>query len=526
MRSMTTTLLAVGLLSGCAGWNHLPDQGDLELDSALWNPSRAKATVDGLYVPLTYAGGLALIPAGKGEPKRIDLGEGRLTKLTASPDRTKLVAFVETFACDEEDPKEADRDKWVDDCPNDFLKTTTALQVIQGDEAGEAVQVDGTFNAIQYADDGQYAIAYLDFSDPELTLDGVINLTSVVVLDLTSGVSTPVSVGFAADRVLFTHSLNGEAERAVVLSQNEVAVIDLTTPTPTNSVTFPLTLDPDSVVTPVGIQLTPDGRYALISVAGSSDLYALDLLNESINIVELSHNPTDMAVNTETDRTVLVYNSGSVVDVLEHEFFDLDSFSLDEPMSQISGGSNFSLLWSDGNEHDAYRLDLETNNLVEYRLQNPAISMHIAPTEEFAIALTRPENGFGEGIEGLYDSNPGMEVIDLQDDETEPFLLEGTGLGVSWAATEASLHALILQETAEYVYKLDMYTGRAEELELSEPPMAIGNMTDGTFFITHNVGLGLVTFLDPVTNDTREVSGFATLGLADPIELLKQKGGK
>jgi len=525
MRTLASPLLAALLLGSCAGWNHLPVQGELELDAELWDPYRAKATVDGLYVPLTHSGGLALIPAPKGDPKRIDLGEGKLTKLTASPDRTRLVAFIETFTCDEEDPKAAAKDRYVDDCPTAKLKATTTLRVVEGNKVLPAVEVDGTFNAITYANDGKYAIAYLDFSDPDLELDGVVNLTSVIVLDLEAGVSTPVTVGFAADRVLFTHTLDGEAERAVVLSQNEVAVVDLTTEIPTNSVTFPLTLDPDSVVTPVGIELTPDGRYALISVSDSSDLYALDLMSESINIVELSHNPTDMAVNVATDRTVLVYNGGSVVDVLEHEFFDIDTFGLDEPMSRIATGSDFTLLWSDGSQHDAYRLDLQTNQLVEYRLQNPAISMHIAPTEEFAIALTRPEDGFGSGIEGVYDSNPGMEIIDLNDDETEPFLLEGTGLGVSWAATDASLHALILQEGAEYVYKLDMYTGRAEEIELTEPPIAIGSMRDGTFYITHDAALGLVTFLDPKTNETREVNGFATLGIADLIELTKNKKG-
>jgi len=120
-----------------------------------------------------------------------------------------------------------------------------------------------------------------------------------------------------------------------------------------------------------------------------------------------------------------------------------------------------------------------------------------------------------------------MEVLHLDDDQTEPFLLEGTGLGVAWAATESSLHALILQQDAEYVYKLDMYTGRAEEISLAEPPIAIGSMRDGSFYITHDAGLGLVTFLDPKTNDTRTVSGFATLGLGDPVELMNdKKGGK
>jgi len=527
MRILPSCLLALTLLSSCAGWNRLPEQGALQLDDPLWDPYRAQATEEGLYVPLTHAGGLALIPTPRGEPVRIDLGEGRLTKLTASPDRSRLVAFVETYACDEDDPSKAKHHRYLGDCPTKKTETTTTLRVIEGEKALPATEIGGTFNAIEYADDGQFAIAYLDFSDPDLNLDGVVNLTSVAVLDLERGLSTPVTVGFAADRVLFTHDLDGRAERAVVLSQNEVAVVDLTDEIPTNRVTFPLTLDPDSVVTPVGIELTPDGRYALISVAGSSDLYALDLESESINIVELSHNPTDMAVNISTDRTVLVYDGGSVVEVLEHDYFDLDVFALDEPMSRIESGEDFTLLWSDGDGHDAYLLDLQTNQLTEYRLQNPAISMHIAPTEDFAIALTRPENGFGSGIEGVYDSSPGMEVLHLDDDQTEPFLLEGTGLGVAWAATESSLHALILQQDAEYVYKLDMYTGRAEEISLAEPPIAIGSMRDGSFYITHDAGLGLVTFLDPKTNDTRTVSGFATLGLGDPVELMNdKKGGK
>ena len=86
----------------------------------------------------------------------------------------------------------------------------------------------------------------------------------------------------------------------------------------------------------------------------------------------------------------------------------------------------------------------------------------------------------------------------------------------------------------EYLYKLDMYTGRAEEIDLAEPPVAIGSMPAGAgaradedlFYITHDIGLGLISFLDPKTNNVHEVAGFASLGIADPIELQKNKGGK
>ncbi|NCG19723.1 MAG: hypothetical protein GWP91_12010, partial [Rhodobacterales bacterium] len=313
--------------------------------------------------------------------------------------------------------------------------------------------------------------------------------------------------------------------QAVVLSQNEVAVVDLTLEIPERTVTFPLTLDPDVTVIPVGVELTPNGQYALISVAGRSDLYVLDLFNQSINIVELSGTPSAIDVNVVQDRTLLVYGSNATVDVLDHDLFDIETFSLDEAMNSIHSGSNFGLLYSTGNQHDAYRIDLETSELTEYRLQNPATSMSVSPTEEFAIALTRPENGFGEGLNGLYDSHPGMEILHLTSDNTDPFILEGEGLGVAWSVGESSLHALILQKSVDYLYQLDMYTGRPEELELQAPPVAIGTLpdADGTFFITHQEPLGLITFLDPISGKTTEVVGFATLGLMDKIEIQTEK---
>jgi hypothetical protein len=477
------------------------------------------ASNHGVYVPLTRSGALALVSnQGQGSAVRVDIGEGRVAELSVAPDNETVVAFSERYACDHEGDGKAPTE--LEDCDSDSVVVTTELNVVAGAKIASTVEMVGTFNAISYSDDGSFAIAYLDFDDPDLQLDGVISLTSVVVLDLAKGVSTPVGVGFAADRVLFVNGGSGAPERAVVLSQNQVAVVDLLPEVPEKVVTFPLTLDPDTVVTPVGVELTPDGQYALISVENRSDLYVLDLLNESINIVELSNDPSDMIVNPTEDRTVLVYGNGAMVDVLEHEFFDIDTFSLDEPMNRLHNGSDFAVMYSTGSEHDAYRLDLKTSVLTEYRLQNPAVSMHVAPTEEFAIALTRAENGFTEeGVDSLYDASPGMEILDLSTDDTQPFLLEGLGLGVAWASTEATLHALVLQTGADYLYQLDMYTGRAEELDLDAPASSIGSLPDGSFFISHDSPLGLITFLDPASGNTIEVAGFATLGIVDAIEL-------
>lgn len=512
--------LLLAVLTGCAGWGNLPHQSNTDVDRPLWDPTDAVPSQHGLYVTLPHAGGLALLTkdGNEGRATRIDLGEGRLTKLSASPDGATLLGFVEYVLCDVEgDQKEP---RYVEDCNEDDRVYRTELSIVRGDRVEDTFALDGAFNAVRWSSDGSYAIAYLDLAN--LRIDGVIDLTSVVAIDLSGDPQpTPIAVGFAADRVLFVEGAGGRPEKAVVLSQNSVALLDLLPEVPVREVTFPLSLDPDTVVTPVGVELTPDGGHALITVEGRADLYVLDLVSASINLVELSGIPAAMAVNEDLDRTVITYRDTNRVDVLDHDLFELESTTLDESMNRVTMRGDYAVLYDTRGGHDAYKLDLVTHVLTEYRLQNPAVSMHVAPTDEFAIGFTRAEDGFGGGgVSEIYDANPGMEILDLRDDDAQPFLLEGLGVGLAWSPTASALHALVLQDGIDYLYQLDLYTGRSEELELDGPPVAIGTMPDGDFFITHESALGLVTFLDPATGDTVVVSGFGTLGLTDPLELL------
>jgi len=514
---MRTPLFAsLALLASC-GWNHLPQQETLEIPRQLWDADNAVPTVDGLYVRLSRSGGLALLRPGREEPSLVDIGEGRVTEVAAAPDDRTLVTFVERSYCADDGEEEPDPD----DCE---IEVETEINVVSNAEVQATLSVEGTYNAVSYAADGRFGIAYLDLSQ-NVQLQGVTNLTSVVVLDLQTGQTTPVSVGFAADQVLFVDDPNG-ASKAVVLSKNSVAVVDLLQEQPEVETTFPLTLDPDQSVTPVGVDLTPDGRFALISVAGSADLYALDLQSQSINIIELSGNPSDMAVNRAADRTILVYQGLSAVEVLDHTLFDVERYELDEPMTDVMEASDFAVLFNTTGGKDFYRLDLISGDLTEYRLQNPPLQVFIAPDETFAVALTRAEGGGGNDADGLYDQYPGMEIIDLTDDDSDPYLLEGTGLGMAFSATDTRLDALVLQDGIDYLYQLDLYSGQSQEIDLAAPPVAIGSLPNGPFFITHSDALGLVSFLDPATGEVTEVAGFAALGLIDDIETITPDNGE
>ncbi len=516
----------VALLAVSCGWNSLPSAGSETLDEPLWDPAGAVATTDALYVRLPAAGALVRITPASDEAVPIDLGDGRVRRIAAAPGGETVVAFLERFFCFPEEQREARRVETVDDCDRADLEVETEIRLVQGTEpTGKSLAVAGTYNAIEFSEDGRYAIAYVDFTQ-EVEIEGVVNLTGIVVIDLDDSSPELVTVGFAPDRVLFTYDDGGNAVAAVVLSRNQVAKVDLLEE-PAAVTRFPLTLDPDVRRDPTGVALTPDGRYALISTASSADLYAIDLQNESINLVDLSGVPATIGVDAVADRTVLVYGNRRVVEVMEHDFFEVDTIPVDEGMNEITSIGGTALLWSTGNRHDLYRLGLENNELVEYRLQNPAVSLHVAPTEEFAIALTRAEGGNGGGgADDIYDRWPGMEIIDLDDNDTEPFVLEGNGLGVAFSADEFNLNVIVLQEGADYLFRYDLYLRQDTEIELEAPPVAIGTLgEDGPFWITHDSALGLVSFLDPVDGEiTRVVNGFAVAGVLDPIALSNPGG--
>ena len=263
-----------------------------------------------------------------------------------------LIGFSERVSCKEDDERKLKKMKYVHDCPNEKRDVSVSLAAIKAGTVQSETAIPKLFNTLEYSNDGQWAIAYVDYTQNVNTNNaGVVDLTSVVVVQLDTGETTSLSVGFAADRVLFAD----DGTRAVVLSQNSVAVIDLTESTPTKAVTFPLTLDADQTVDPVGVALTPDGRYALISVRGAGDLYVLDLDLRSVNMVSLSSNPSAMAVIDDADpfddifndRTVIVYENGKMVDILEHQYFDVESYTLDEPMSGVLAGNQMAVLYTD-----------------------------------------------------------------------------------------------------------------------------------------------------------------------------------
>jgi hypothetical protein len=486
------------LLAGCHPWD-LPDQGYFYLDGVLWDADAAVATADGLYVPLPNSGGLVLVKSD-GSYAPVEVGDGRVRSLQVSPDGSRAMVTVDRFRCDTDDTDV----EVVDDCPAQDLKVSSELAVVADGVVSSTIEVAPQYNALTWSSDGRVAIAYIDPALP-VVQRGVVNLTSALVLQLDSATASTVSIGFDINRVLFTPA----NDKAVVLAQNNVSVVDLTGDVARKEVSFDLVLDNDLVVVPVGVDLTPDGQYALISAQGRDDLYVLDLVQHSVNIVTLAAPPSAMTVDTTSDRTLLVSGGANRAEILDHEYFDVVEVPLDEAMTNIIPGEGSAVLWREGAQ-DIYRIDLVTGGVVEYRMQEPVYDLQVSPSATVGVAFTQGNR---------------MELLDLASDRgrSVPYALETMGVGAAFSRSDAGEHVLVLQEGVDYLYDLDLLTGSAAEVALSASPLGIGVLPDGVFYVTLNQAMGRVAFLDPTTGVVTEADGFGRIGLFDETSLVGEE---
>lgn len=513
---MITLSIALALV-GCNPWANLPENGNYYVDQPLWDPSSAVAIEDGLYFTQPSNGGLVRVRTDGGFDA-VDLDGAEVVRTTPTADGQRLVVWNRYRTC--KDPEA----ETVDDCDNEDLGWSYEVSLVREAAVELTTQIPAHLNRMVFTPDGNTAVAYLDYdSGEDIPVDGVVDLTQVAFIDLTTGSVSSVSAGFSANNIIF--SLDGS--RAVVLSRSQVIVVDLATFETT--VEFPLTLDDDQQVDPTSAALTPDGRYALITIENSKDLYKLDLDVKAIDLISLDDVPSRLMVSPSLDRTLVLYAGAPRVDLLDHDLFNLDSQVLDHGTTQAIEGESFALLYYDRTSSntltDIYHLDYETLEVTEYVMGNPVQSMQLTDSRVYAVGVLRPSSFSGDGLDAYQASRYGLGVVDLVNEEEVSLVLESEPVGLALVENEAGAFALLLLDGRTDLLKVDLSNpSQPQSLELEVPPTGIGTLPDGRFFITHDAGLGLVSFLDPSDDSISTASGFAVLGLQSDDTLPRLDG--
>jgi len=471
--------------------------------SALWDTAVVTAQ-DGVYVNLLDAGKLVRVKKD-GTSAEVDLDGAAPQRMIPTPDGTSLLVFASWPTCDNPDEDVV----LVSDCDDEDLGTAWELDLVRDGKVTGTLDVPPQFNAFAFNDAGTLGVAYLDLTQASsIEVTGVLNLTEAVFIDFASGTTHAVPVGFAAERVLFAD----DGTKAVVLSRSQVAMVDLTSWSV--EVSFPLTLDPDQTVTPSDVELvTHEGTdYALVSVAGREEIYVLDLTNESIDLVEMGDTPSDMLVDTVSDRTLVVYAGRAGLDLLDHTYFELETVDMDEPARALTGGEGMALAYTlDSSYKDVVHIDTVTRETTEFRAENPIASMLLTDDHAWAIATLRPENG-----STLFDSYYGLEIFDLvAKDDPVTLALQSAPLGLEVVEDDGGTYAMLLLDGVDALLRVNVATAANEPIELAAAPLGLDAMPDGTFVVTHPSAFGLLSFVDAATGDVTTASGFAVYGLLE-----------
>ena len=191
-----------------------------------------------------------------------------------------------------------------------------------------------------------------------------------------------------------------------------------------------------------------------------------------------------------------------------------------DPEDDLAG---YALLYNDGGAdyYDVVKLDLETNEAHELRVENPVHSMQLSASQEFAVGVLRPEDSWGSGLDQYADSRWGLAVVNLRSGEEEvvSLVVESQPVGVELIedADAGATYALVLMAGVESLLKLDLaQPSDYVEFELAAPPVGIGSIPGETdFYVTHDSPLGLISFLDPSTDEITTSHGFAVVELIE-----------
>ncbi len=475
------------------------------VDQALWDPAFPVALEDGLVVRLPATEGAMVLRPGA-EPERIDLGNAQTKSVLPSPDGRTLLVRTYGVRCDPE---------WgaifVQDCPDEARTEERSTHVVFPEAQANAFDTGDWYGEFTYSPDARFAVAPV-LPDADISGGGVVSLDAVLVLDLERGKRWEVPVGFRATKLVFTADASGASDGMVVLSQSEVTTVDLSQDVPLPGTIFPLTLDPRTVLQPKDVVITPDDAFALIAVQGSADLYVLDLVNPSINLVGLSGPPQVMKVDAARDQTILTY-ARTHIDVLDHGSFETRRVALGDAVDKVQVLGEHALLWSSTGGRDAVRLNLTTLGIDTVRLNWAPDRLEVSPDGQFAVTLSSEAGGR-------------LEVIDLRPDaddrlstRSRPFGLDGRGLDLAFTSAGDALKLLLVQEGVDGLFSLSLPSYEVALVELEAPPLRLGAFADGTFWITHMDPLGWVSFLGSSGEVTTQ-QDFATVGMYDRPRLL------
>jgi hypothetical protein len=380
------------------------------------------------------------------------------------------------------------------------------------------------FNALIMAPGGEYALAYLDYTD-YAPGDDLGRFQDVNLIRLREGEEEVfnVAVGFRVLEVEFDE----EGERAFVITEDGISVIrmdDVRRDTSAQPIAVSSDLSEDALAVDREVEITRDGSLALVRSSVLEGVNLINLRDRALVQVALPGVPTDLDLYPDSARAVAVLKGPRQVASLElgELLEDPEAVTLiDVPegplgLAAVDFEADLALLYSvtEGSPQIT-RLELDTGAQVVWDVRKALRGVHISPSGDramlFHAAIDTPRSNDAADVYlanshayTLLDLQTGFTKLQTAPTEPGEFVFSGDNRFVF----------VVLNDVAAQVRQVDrvqMESFRVDSYTLGSPPEHIGLLPSDTLqriYVSQQHPVGRMTFIDIETGESRTVTGY------------------
>jgi hypothetical protein len=364
-------------------------------------------------------------------------------------------------------------------------------------------------NSWAVANAGKWAIAWTDARQLG-NVDPTQGFQDLTVIDLTATIPPSVlTVGYRPVAVGFTQ----DDSRAFAVTQDGVAIVDLSGSAPQVVRNVPISDDPLEDPGTRDVSITPDGSYALVRRDGSSIITIVALDTGKRVSVQLDGNCTDLdlADSGKTAVAVVRDKSEAAILTLPDVFADPTTFVTatltGETVGSVSiaGTGHTALLYTNAVPEQRFSiLGLDDASYRTVKLYAPVLGVFPTHDAEYAIVLhDQPQTALKKGA---------FSVVPVG--TTLPARIVGTDAPLKQVAVSPESDRAVLTERDDAAKVYAAWIARMPSLAvdrypLASPPLAAGIVAGARrAWIAQEHPEGRITFIDLDGGTARTLTGF------------------
>ena len=374
-------------------------------------------------------------------------------------------------------------------------------------------------NALKVGPDGKHAVCWYDHGRAK-SGDPVGSFQAVTVLDLTGdGAAFDVSVGFRPSDVVFT----GEGKKAHVVTDDGISILDFAT-LKAGAIVAPVAVSPDPLDKGKGreVQITPDGRWAVIRQPGLTAVRAVYLATKQLVTISLPAPPSDLDLLPDGSAAIIVLRDTKQVGRVELPNGATPTLAAKlAPTGELVAG--LARITSDGLSAVLYSslagqelvgtLDTQTLKIVTVAIRKTVDQVFLPPGSRKAVLVHRPADGpnHSDSTEAFVDDAHGYTFFDLDTGFTKLTLTDVASTSFALVDSPARLYMLLPDPKgiAHAVHAADLGTLLGTNTPLGSKPLHVRYLPSAkAVAVAQDHTSGRMTFLPVDGSEAKTVTGY------------------